>query len=151
MQKRRQRSLLLFWGKNLVNSLPRQLFCLGRFRRIGWIHPFVSNHPGAIHPIIVQCKTATTARNKFFPTNRTDNICLVFCLYPSSMFPKLSLHCPQKTNLGLVWHTDGCARWGQKIVVLQYSNSFYIQNMILCQPSCLYFYAPLRCIQYIHV
>ena len=56
-------SSLLFGGPNLLISLLRQLFYLGRFWRIGWIHPFLSNHPGTTLPIlqIVQWKTAIAA------------------------------------------------------------------------------------------
>ena len=42
------------------------VFAIGRFWRIGWIHPFLSNHTGAIHPIIQNrpiCKTVSAARN----------------------------------------------------------------------------------------
>ena len=37
-EKQRQRSSRLIRGQNLFNSLPRWLFRLGRFERIGWIH-----------------------------------------------------------------------------------------------------------------
>ena len=52
-QKTRQRWLLQLGGKNLLNSLPRQLFYLGRFfLRIGCIPPILSYNSGAIHHII---------------------------------------------------------------------------------------------------
>ena len=57
---------------------------LGRFWRKGWI-----NHPGAIHPIIQNCPRQIwkcgKKFNEFFPPNRSNGLCLFFCLYPSSM------------------------------------------------------------------
>ena len=41
-EKQRQRSSRLFEGQNLFNSLPRYLFCLGRFGGKGWINPFLT-------------------------------------------------------------------------------------------------------------
>ena len=50
---------------------------------------FSSNHPGANHPILdivllqkelSYCKES----DKFSPTNNSDDLCLFFCLYPSS-------------------------------------------------------------------
>ena len=48
-EEKRQWSSLLFGGQNLCNSLPRHscFAYIGRFWRIGWIHPFHLNHPGA--------------------------------------------------------------------------------------------------------
>ena len=56
------------WGAEFIQLLAALLhsfISLGRFWRIGWIHPIFSNHPGAIHQIlqIVHCKTASGARN----------------------------------------------------------------------------------------
>ena len=45
-----------------IYSIPCRASC---FWRTGWIHPFLSNHPGAIYPIIQNCprqKTASAAR-----------------------------------------------------------------------------------------
>ena len=38
VQKRGQRTSLLFGGQNLINSLPRLLFCTRSIWRIAWIH-----------------------------------------------------------------------------------------------------------------
>ena len=71
-------------GKNLLNSLPRYiatLFDLRRFWRIGWIHSFLfSKHPGAIHPIfqVVQCKTASDARNWIHAVPQTEATTFAF-------------------------------------------------------------------------
>ena len=84
---------VLFCGENVFNSLPRKLLCLGRFWRIVWIHPFLSNHPGAIHPIIqiIQCKTASAARYLINSSpNTNDELCLFSYLYPSSMTVQFS-------------------------------------------------------------
>ena len=53
-QKPKQRSSRLFGGQISLNSLPRKLFCLGRFGRIGWIQLFFQIDLG---------KTASAARN----------------------------------------------------------------------------------------
>ena len=71
----RQRPSLLFGGKNLFNSLPRQLFPPGRLKN-RMNSSFSLCHLGATHPflhiILVQfllffisswCKTASAARN----------------------------------------------------------------------------------------
>ena len=42
-EKQRQRSSRLFGAQILFNSLPRKLFCFGRFGRIVWIQPFLPN------------------------------------------------------------------------------------------------------------
>ena len=51
------------WGMELIQFLAAQLFW--RFWRLGWIHPFLSSHPGAIHPIpeTSRCETASAERN----------------------------------------------------------------------------------------
>ena len=41
------------WGKNLFNSLLRQLFCLRRFWIIGWIAPGWFERKGWIHLILL--------------------------------------------------------------------------------------------------
>ena len=39
------------WGEELIKFLAALAFCTRKIWRIGWIHPFISNQPGAIHPI----------------------------------------------------------------------------------------------------
>ena len=53
------------WGEEFIQLLAALAILPRTIWRTGWIHPFVSNHPGAIHPIlqIVQCKTASAAKN----------------------------------------------------------------------------------------
>ena len=50
---------------------------------------FSSNHPGAIHPIIQKRPTQNSLcdkeLDKFFPLNRSDDLCLLCCRYSSSM------------------------------------------------------------------
>ena len=50
---------------------------------------FSSNHPGAFRPIILIVMVQHSFRgkewNKFFPPNSSYDLCLFFCLYPSSM------------------------------------------------------------------
>ena len=64
-------------------------YAQGRFWRIGWIHPFLSNHPGAVHPNIQnrprQNSWCGKNLNTFFPPNKSDDLWLFFCLYPSSL------------------------------------------------------------------
>ena len=77
--------------RDLINSLPRQLFCpsVGRFEEIGWIHPFCWNYPGANHPFlqIVQVKSSYRGKelNKFCPPNGSDDLCFFFFIHPLSM------------------------------------------------------------------
>ena len=68
IQKRRQRSSLLFGGQNRFHSLPRKLFYTRKILRKGWINPI-------LHVVSVQyilffksswCKIASTARNFVF-------------------------------------------------------------------------------------
>ena len=53
------------------------------------ISSFSSCHPGAIHPflqiILVQISLRGKELNKFRPPNRSYDLCLFFCIYPSSM------------------------------------------------------------------
>ena len=51
-EKQRQRSLRLFGGKNLLNSLPRSLFYLGRFGRNDWIQPILSTRPRCVCRVV---------------------------------------------------------------------------------------------------
>ena len=80
------------WGRNIFNSLPHYLFCLWQFWRLGWFHPFLSNHPGAIHILyvvqIAQYKTASEARNWINSSPQTETTTVAFIsvfIYPSSI------------------------------------------------------------------
>ena len=66
-----------------IYSVP----CLGRFWRIWRIHPFLSNHHGVYHPLIkiVQCKTASVARNWINSSPQTEATTFAF----SSVFTLL--------------------------------------------------------------
>ena len=77
-QKLRRRSSPLFKGQNLFNALPQQLFCLGRFGRIGLIQPFLPNR-------LTQNRQCGKELNKFCPPNRRVDLCLCFSLHPSSI------------------------------------------------------------------
>ena len=83
------------WGEEFIQFLAALAISSWLWRK-GLIHPFLLTNPGAIHPIIqiVQCKTASAARNwiKLFPPNRSDDLCLFFCLYPSSKFCRSLVH-----------------------------------------------------------
>ena len=72
-QKQRQRSSRRFGWQNLFNFLPRYLFSLGLFGRIGWIQPFLPIDRGK-------------KLNTFCPPNRRDDLSLDFCPHPSSIF-----------------------------------------------------------------
>ena len=77
-KKQRQRSSRLFGGQNLFNSLPRQLFCFGRFGRIVLFNLF----------FYISTEAKQLARQGIeyiLPLNRRDDLCLCFCLHPSSM------------------------------------------------------------------
>ena len=112
-------SSLLFGGKNLFNSLPRLPFCPGRFWRIGWIHPILyivlvqfilffkstwcsssysSYRPGAIHTILQIFLVKSRQRGKEFykfgpPSSIYDDLCLFFCIYPSSTVCTVTDYC----------------------------------------------------------
>ena len=74
-------------GKNVFNSLPRKLFCLGRFWRIGWIHPFKSYWCNSFYNSNrpVQNSKRGKELDKLCPPNRNDDLYLFCLLYPSSM------------------------------------------------------------------
>ena len=79
------------WGAEFIYFLAAlAIFCLGGFWRIGWIHTFLSNHPGALHPIIQNCPRQNSKHgkefNKFFPPNRSDDL-LSFLLSLSFFYP----------------------------------------------------------------
>ena len=76
-QKQRQKSLRLFWGQNLFNSLPRQLFYLGRYGRKGYIHPFFKSTETK--------QLAQQGSEKMLPTNQTRRP-LSLLLSPSFFF-----------------------------------------------------------------
>ena len=50
---------------------------------------FSSNHPGAVHPILqiflLQNSLRSMELMKYCPPNSSDDLCLFFCIYPSSM------------------------------------------------------------------
>ena len=59
---------------------------------------FSSYHPGAIHPflliILVQNNQQGKELNSFCPPNSSDNLCLFFCLNPSStVYTLLTVYC----------------------------------------------------------
>ena len=55
---------------------------------------FSSNHPGAIHPFLQIVLEQNSQRgmelNKFCPPNSGDDLCLSFCMHPSSMYLPLA-------------------------------------------------------------
>ena len=55
----------------------------------GWIAPGRLERKEWINPILQNRSAVGKELNKFFPPNRSDNLCLFFCIYPSSMFPHL--------------------------------------------------------------
>ena len=73
--------------RSSLNSMPRQLFCSGQFELKDELHQddLKENNEFILLFKIVLGKEL----NKFFPPNRSDNLCLFFCIYPSSMFPHL--------------------------------------------------------------
>ena len=72
-------------------------------RRIGWIHPILSNHPGTIHSIIQNRPSQNSLRGKefnyFFPTSRSDDLCL---LYPSFFYGWILVVTPVMTRTEIV-------------------------------------------------
>ena len=78
------------WGEEFIRfHATLAILSIGRFWRIGWIRPIVSNHHGEIHPInqIVKCKEF----NKFTHQTETTTFGLFFCLYPSSIILSLAV------------------------------------------------------------
>ena len=61
---------------------------------------FSSNHPVAVHPIFQTVLVENSQRgkefNKFCPPNSSDDFCLFFCIYPSSMV-RLDKNLPNMT------------------------------------------------------
>ena len=72
-----QKSSRLFGGAELVQSLPRY-FTAGQIWRIGWIRPF-------LQIMLVQNRLRGKEMKQFCPPNSSGDLCLLFCLYPSSM------------------------------------------------------------------
>ena len=109
IQKRRQRSSLLFGGQNLFNSLPGKLFSSRMIKRKVWIAPEWYKEKDELHqddtkkrmnctrmlqykekdelPILqivrVQNNERVKKLNKFWPPNNSDD--LLFCINPFSM------------------------------------------------------------------
>ena len=85
----RQRSTLLSGGQNILNSLPRWLLCSRTILKNLMNCSFSLNHPDAIHPnlqiVLVQNSQRGKELNKCCPPHSSDDLCLCFCLYPSSM------------------------------------------------------------------
>ena len=55
---------------------------------------FSSNRTSAVHPIpnvLVKNSLCGKEYNKFCPPNSSDDFCLFFCIYPSSMFQNVYL------------------------------------------------------------
>ena len=96
-QKRRQRSLMLLaWGTEFTQFLAALYFlpqgdlknrmnCTLTIWRIGFIHPF-------LQIILVQNSLGGKEFNKFFPSNSSDDLCLPFCIYSSSMVVAHMVH-----------------------------------------------------------
>ena len=92
------------------SSLPPLLFYLGRFWRIGCIHPLLSIHPGAIHPIIQNRFRQNSQRGKELnKPNRSDDLCIFFCLYPFSM-----LGCPGSLERPTEYISSG---WSDEVCI----------------------------------
>ena len=82
-------SLLLFWGGNIpfdmviwygVNQMNIHFFKASiPSSSLYSIHPFLQHHPGGNYPVQLY------ELNHFPSPNSSDDLCLVFCLYPSSM------------------------------------------------------------------
>ena len=96
-QKKRQRSsLLVSWV--IIYSIP----CCASYSVLPWtILPFLSNHPGAIHPLIkiVQCKTAKAARNWI---NSSSSV-FILLLWWTQWYSKIS--CPTLFKIFFYWVT----------------------------------------------
>ena len=79
------------WGTEFIQCLAA-LAILPRTILKNRIHSsFSSYHPSAINPILyivtvlVQNSMCGKELNKFCPSNNSNNLCLFFCIYPSSM------------------------------------------------------------------
>ena len=74
-----------------IYSIPchaSYIFCTRLISNNMMTWSFSLNHPGAIHPILqivlVQNGQRSKEFNNFCPPNSSDDLCLFFCLYPSS-------------------------------------------------------------------
>ena len=91
IQKKRQRSSPLLGGQNLFNTLTRYIcFVLGKLeekdvRIATWWFEEKVELILFFKIILVQNIKRGEKLNKFCPTNRSDDLCLFFCIYPSSM------------------------------------------------------------------
>ena len=90
IQKKGQRSSLVFGGQNVFNSLPRLLFFARTILKNMMNSSFSLNHPGAIHPIfqivLVQNSWHGSRQGieKFLSPKQQRRPLPFFCLYPSS-------------------------------------------------------------------
>ena len=88
LRKKMQRSSLLFGGQNLFGSFKHFLF----FTRTILNSSFSSSYPGTIHhilrPTVVQNSQRGKELNKFCPPISSDDLCLFFCIYPSSIIKR---------------------------------------------------------------
>ena len=84
------RVLTAVWGTafiQLIVALTRTILIFGWiapgwFERKGWIHPI-------LQIVLVQNIYHRKEMNKFCPPNSSDDLCLFFCIYPSSMLETL--------------------------------------------------------------
>ena len=104
--KRRQRSSLLFGGQNLFTALAllhqddmkKRMNCTRIIWRNGWIAPGWYEETDELHQddmkktdefilfvVLVQNSQRGDELNTFCPPNSSDDLCLLFCLNPSSM------------------------------------------------------------------
>ena len=96
MQERKQRSSLLFGGQDLFYSMQR---LLARIKS-----SYSSNRPRAEYSSL-----GGKELNQFCPPNSSDDLCLLFCLYPSSMAG--SCTCRSPWRLGCRRTRGGGAGW----------------------------------------
>ena len=77
-----------------IYSIPCRASCFAMVLKNRLNSSFFSNYPSAIHSFIQNFPMHNSQRgkefNKLFPPNRSDDLCLFFCPYPSSMPPRLS-------------------------------------------------------------
>ena len=95
-QKRMQRLSLMLRGRKSIHffvalailhqeDFINRMNCSRTIWRLGWIHPF-------LHIIQVQNSLRGKELNQFCPQNSSDDLCLLFSLYPSSMGVGFSQH-----------------------------------------------------------
>ena len=93
-------------GQNFLPPLailPRTIL-----KNIGWIHPCLSiiRLQFILFFKFFQCKTACEARN-WTNSDRSDDLCLFFCLYPSSMFDSVGTAQARCTEVRGRWPPRG--------------------------------------------